>query len=362
MAMGQSRSPVPGPVQKSMSSSVSLPDIHRPKLQTSPSKGIYGRQWTTENRRLLHEMRERSWLKQQGKHGMIDFSERERKELRAYFEAIAEVEPASPKKQGRIRVDRLEDMLISLGLAGSRREVGEIVRAIDDKGSGDLDFEQYLTIVRTIAGPAIFTVFKAMIDGKLGDANLNFRTVISSYRRRMIMDATGVRCPSKSAPVAIPAEPEQDKTRKPQEDVWGRKKRGKRILDNFANLQKVRYDKGEKRGDRGETGEDSMPWAGSGFVPTGGMQMLWHSVCQENKLVPSRPASADKRALEPPRSPRDIIQSIVTVKLKNVSRRGTLVITAPDTAGAPDTAFEVTSRPTTQEGHREIRMQLPPCG
>jgi len=357
MAKTRSSSGVPGPVQRSMSSSVSLPDIHRPKLQTSPLKGIHGRQWTTENRRLLHEMRERSWLKQQGKHAMVDFSERERKELRTYFEAIAEAEPTSPKKQGRIRVDRLEDMLISLGLAGNRREVGEIVRAIDDKGSGELDFEQYLTIVRTIAGPAIFTVFKAMIDGKLGDANLHFRTVISSYRRRMIMDATGVRCPSKSAPLLVPqADLEQDKTRK-QEDVWTRKKRGKRILDNFANLQKVRYDKGEKRGERGEAGEDSMPWAGSGFVPTGGMQMLWHTVCAENNLVPSRPTSADKRALEPPRSPRDIIQSIVSASTKRPSRRGTLIIAAPDTDGG-----EVTSRPTTQEGHMEIRTQLHPGG
>lgn len=348
-------STAPGPVLKSKSSSTpTLPPIHRPNAQIAPSQGIYGRNWNVEHRRLLHEGRERAWLRQQGKHAMVDFSPQERQELRRYFEAIAEVETDSKgRKQRRIRVDRLEDMLISLGLAGNRREVDEIVKAIDDKESGELDFEQYLTIVRTHADGAIFQVFKAMIDGKLGDKNLNFRTVISGYRRGMIMDATGARLNQ------VPGESEPDKMRKQENDAV--KKRGTRILNNFANLQKSRFDRGEKRGDRGERGEDSMPFDGSGFVPTGGMQMLWHTVCQEHSLVPSRPASADKRTLEPPRSPSDIVKSIVQAnKKKNSHRKGTLVIGAPDSlskaVSAPD--LRVTSRPSTQEGRREFRAQF----
>merc|ERR1712096_77039 len=122
---------------------------------------------------------------------------------------------------------------------------------------------------------------------------------------------------------------------------------GKRILENFANLQKSRYDRGEKRGDRGEKGEDSMPFDGSGFVPTGGMQMLWHTVCQEHSLVPSRPASADKRTLEPPRSPRDIINSIVQANTKRSNKKkGTLVI------GAPDSLSKASSSPDLRANSR----------
>merc|ERR1719197_749858 len=115
-------------------------------------------------------------------------------------------------------------MLISLGLAANRREVNEIVSGIDDNDSGELDFEQYLTIVRTRADPAMFQVFKSMIDGTLGDRNLNFRTVISGYRRGMIMDGTGAR--------DKPGEPESDKAKK--QELEAAKKRGKRILANFA--------------------------------------------------------------------------------------------------------------------------------
>lgn len=366
-------STIPGPVaQQPMSKTPSLPAIHQskgataPKVVTAPLRGIYGRHWTSENKRLLHEMDMRSWLRQQGKNGHVDFSDLERTELRRYFEAIAEVEtPGSMER--RIRVDRLEDMLISLGLASNRGEVDEIVRALDDSdsGAGELDFEQFLTIVRTREGPAMFQAFKAMIDGKLGDRNLNFRTVISGYRRRRIMEATGAR-------LNMPGEVEPDIPRK--QEMEYAKMRGKRILDNFANLQQTRFEKGEKRGDRGEKGEDSMPFDGSahdGSVakpPTGFMQKLWHTVCQENDLEP-HVANQGPRLLERPRSPSDIIDSIVKGPTQRACRRkGTLIIGAPNSMGQADScpdlrgvssrpSTEQTSRPGTREGHREIRMQ-----
>jgi hypothetical protein len=288
---------------------------------------------------------------------MIDFSEQERSELRQYFNAIAEVETA-PGKQRRVRVDRLEDMLISLGLAANRFEVEKIVKEIDDEGSGELDFEQFLMIVsRKGAHPAIFQVFKAMIDGDLGDRNLNFRTVISGARRAMIMDATGANDYDFAVNVKPPvcAEEAEAQGLKKQE-LQVSQKRGKRILENFANLQKTRFERGQKRGDRGERGEDGMPFDGSGFVPTGNMHMLWHTVCQEHNLVPSRPASADKRTLEPPRSPRDIIASIVQGNSKRtLKKKGTLVIGAPDSMSKAASSPELrsTSRPSTQEGRRE---------
>jgi hypothetical protein len=298
---------------------------------------------------LLHELTERSWLRQQGKHSSIDFSDEERKELWRYFEAIAEVENENGQK--RIRVDRLEDMLISLGLAKSQWDVNQIMQALDDTGGGELDFDQWLTMVRTRADPAIFQVFKAMIDGTLGDSNLNFRTVISNRRRGMIMAATG----------ASHSEAEAEKHRKAEMD--GAQLRGKHILYNFSTLQNTRYVKGEKRGERGEIGEDAMSFKAGGVVPTGNMQMLWHSVCQEQGLAPSRPATADKRTLESPKSPRDIIRSIVqgTPKI-NKRRGGTLVIGAPSSSslGQSQSAADIfiTSRPSTQEGRRDRTVKL----
>merc|ERR1711988_1184427 len=165
----------------------------------------------------------------------------------------------------------------------------------------------------------------------------------------MIMDATGAT----EFGLKPIADAEADKLKK--QEAKSAHTRGKFILDNFANLQKGRFERGEKRGIRGEAGEDAMPFDGSGFVPTGGMQMLWHTVCQEHSLTPSRPASADKRTLEPPRSPRDIIESIVQANSKRtLKKKGTLVIGAPDSMSKAASSPELrpTSRPSTQEGRR----------
>lgn len=333
---GKRLSAPPGPAMKgSASAPLLLPSIHPHKKSQSSSgstesgKGIYGRNWTTEQKRLLHEIRERSWLREKGKTKYINFSDSERAELRRYFDALAG--PASDsgtKGQDalgkRIRIDKLEDMLISLGLAENRQEVNNIVEAIDENKSGELDFEQYLTIVRTRADSNLYQVFKAMMEGKLGDSNLNFRTVISTYRRQLILDATGARHPDEQDPVKK-VERAQAMTR------------GNRILKNFAALQKSRYAELESRGEIKPDNTDCLPFDGSGYVPPGGLEMLWRGVCQDHNLVSSRPASADgrsKRTLDPPLSPRTIVESIVPANAKPRTyfsgSRETLIISAPD--------------------------------
>merc|ERR1719356_233096 len=152
----------------------------------SSSKGSRRGWANSEQRRLIHQSRERQWLRSKAKYGYIDFSDTERAELRRYFNALT-------GQSGRVGIDKLENMLISLGLAADRREVASIVERIDGSSTGELDFEQYLEIVRTRTDSNIFQVFKAMMEGKLGDRNLNFQTVISTYRRKLILDATGAR-------------------------------------------------------------------------------------------------------------------------------------------------------------------------
>jgi hypothetical protein len=279
-----------------------------------------------------------------------------------YFEAIAEIE--GPNKQRRIRADRLEDMLISLGLADRRKEVEDIVRAIDDSGRGELDFEQYLALVKARQDPAILRVFQAMIDGKLGDRNLNFRTVISGYRRGAIIDATGAR---------HVFEPDADKKRKQELD--DAKRHGIRILNNFATMQK-RFWADDRI--RQQMASEVLPFDSAGYVPPGGLEMLWHTVCRENNLTPSQPPSADrregktgksKRTLDPPQSPREIIQNIVPGHPKRSQRftQRTHIIRAPSVgesasnmsaSGSQEELVGTGSRPNSKGGNMEMRASL----
>lgn len=284
-----------------------------PREGGPPKEGIYSRRWAGENQRLLHQQRERQWLRTKGKHSYIDFSDVERAELRRYFDALA----TSSK---RIGMDRLENMLISLGLASTRKEVRKIVDAIDSNGNGELDFEEYLEIFRTRTDSEIFQVFKAMMEGRLGDRNLNFQTVISTYRRNLFMDATGattmrpVRLPSDN----VPAE------------------QGAKILQNFSALQRSRYIEAEAAFEAGGPPVDKyvLPFNPTGSVPPGGLGMVWRGVTAEYSLVSSRPSSADRsrRTLGTPLSPRTVLEDIVKVskpKKKTCGYGSTIVIYAP---------------------------------
>mmetsp|Transcript_11455 Transcript_11455/g.20588 ORF Transcript_11455/g.20588 Transcript_11455/m.20588 type:complete len:367 (+) Transcript_11455:28-1128(+) len=342
-----SRSSTPGTTMKgSASAPLLLPSIHKKpstagsmstsmELSTISSKAmskeIYGRDWTTEQRRLLHEARERHWLRTKAKNQYINFSDHERGQLRRYFDALA-VPPSGKAEKGqdalgkRITIDKLEDMMISLGLAENRQEVNTIVEAIDDNGNGELDFEEWLTIVRLRADSNLYETFMAMMEGKLGDSNLNFKTVISNYRRKCIMDATGVTSPLD----------EQDPVKKVERAQA--MERGSRILKNFAALQKSRY---TELGGRSEIRSDEnaiLPFDNSGYVPPGGLEMLWRGVCADHNLVSSRPASAgggSKRTIEPPLSPRTIVERIIPKDLKKPmsrfrGKRDTIMIPAAD--------------------------------
>jgi Ca2+-binding EF-hand superfamily protein len=49
---------------------------------------------------------------------------------------------------GSIGVDELEEPLIALGLLDSRQQVQDIVNEVDDDGSGMLEFEEFLKIIK----------------------------------------------------------------------------------------------------------------------------------------------------------------------------------------------------------------------
>lgn len=291
-----------------------LPDFRKSMTETAgpPKEGIFSRNWTSEHKRLLHEQSERHWLRLKNKHGYIDFSDAERAELRRYFDALANGDQT-------VGLDKLENMLISLGLAATQQEVKRIVDSIDTNGNGELDFEEYLEIFRTRTDSEIFQVFKAMMEGRLGDRNLNFQTVISTYRRNLFLKATGastmrpVRLPSDGYPV----------------------EHGAKILHNFAALQRHRYAKAVLDAESAEGPDlplDAMSFDPTGDIPPGNLAIVWRGVTHDHGLVSSRPNSADRSKRTVPDSPRTVISSIVKLgkpKKRNGPHGATVMIQAP---------------------------------
>lgn len=63
--------------------------------------------------------------------------------------------------KGSISVDELEDPLIALGLAESRDQVQKIIDSVDADKSGQIEFDEFLTIVKTNSNtvPSILSIF-----------------------------------------------------------------------------------------------------------------------------------------------------------------------------------------------------------
>lgn len=326
----------PSKLKGSQSAPLLLPSLPKPPPKTKCTAAMNTRQWAPEHKRLLHEDRERRWLTQKARHQWVDFSDSERTELRRYFDALRE-------GADKLSVDRLEDMMVSLGLADSRQEVERIVEAIDGDRTGELDFEEYLLILRTRADPGIFRVFKMMMEGKLGDRDLPFQMVMSAYRREHILGATG-------APPRV------------GQGTSESKQRCDRILRNFATLQRRRHEEGSlanlmarfsnaseedvkkalewargkvtraaaKLADQGffedgRAAQDSsaqltaaLPFENDGHAQLGGLEMMWRGICHEKGLIRSRPSSADgprrkpqEQRLQRPESPSAVIAKVM---------------------------------------------------
>ena len=69
---------------------------------------------------------------------------------------------------GSIGVDELEEPLISLGLAQNRRDVMELIKSVDVDNSGEIEFEEFLCIIKGgDSDSTITTFFKNMVNGNL---------------------------------------------------------------------------------------------------------------------------------------------------------------------------------------------------
>ena len=67
-------------------------------------------------------------------------------ELKSYFDALDE------DGSKEIGASELEDPLIALGLADSREQVEEIIKLVDTGGSGEITFNEFLSIIKGSVG------------------------------------------------------------------------------------------------------------------------------------------------------------------------------------------------------------------
>lgn len=265
---------------------------------------------STDFKRRLHETRQRDWLKKHGKHSCMDFSDSERTELRHFFEGLS----GSHGSDARIGIAELEEMLISLGVADTRADVLSVIATLDGDETGELDFEEYLRIVcMGDAESTVFQVFKAMLRGKLGDRNLNFPNVISTYRRKLILDASGVGSFEKND---RSLDDSREDVSNPRRGQRGQKARYTKMLDNFETLNDSML--GRLNASHGKT-QSSFPTKSV----AGSLATAWNSFCTEYNLKPVKQfggGSGAASTLGRPQSPNTVLEKIPGLRQSKFER------------------------------------------
>jgi centrin-2 len=85
-------------------------------------------------------------MKKFGKAHFLDFSDDEIKKLKECFQSLDE------NMSGDIGVEELEPPLIGLGFVDTREDVQELLDAVDLDGSGQIEFDEFLIIIKSADG------------------------------------------------------------------------------------------------------------------------------------------------------------------------------------------------------------------
>ena len=138
------------------------------------------------NRKLLQNKTE-TWLVRHGKEQYIVLNKKKKDNLRECFLSI---DSCGNKF---IELNEILEAMLSLGIAESKVQAQLIFNEIDKDGSGHIDFDEFLLLLRN-KNPRVkplVELFTNIIDKKLGfDLDMMpFQLIVSNYRRKMIMNA-----------------------------------------------------------------------------------------------------------------------------------------------------------------------------
>ena len=104
-----------------------------------------------------------------------------RKELYAWFKILDDDD------SGEISIAELEGPLVSLGFARSREEVEQLIATVDDDGTGEIGFDEFLQMLES--GGADNPIIKLYdnLTGNLDPSHtLSTSTLIAKYRRKVL--------------------------------------------------------------------------------------------------------------------------------------------------------------------------------
>ena len=94
---------------------------------------------------------------------------------------------------GSIGVEEIQMPLIGLGLVDTIEDVEEMVLAVDEDGSGNIEFPEFLDIVKNKNGnektKVITEFFQALTNGQYSTKDIAFPNYVLELRRKHLKDA-----------------------------------------------------------------------------------------------------------------------------------------------------------------------------
>ena len=90
------------------------------------------------NQEFIKEKKKRAWMQKRGKEHLLDFTDDQLRKLKECFLSLDD------DGSGSIGVAELENPLIGLGFANSRQEILDMVAEVDEDGSGQIEFDEFL--------------------------------------------------------------------------------------------------------------------------------------------------------------------------------------------------------------------------
>lgn len=149
---------------------------------------------TEEIRKKLMGYEIKRWQEQRGK--FLEFDIKTMNKYKKYYDDIAEINP-NPDGDG-MGGDQLEEPFISLGLAYSRDEVDDLIKTVDDDGSGKIEFDEFLRIIhnkskkKAKGNEKITNFFKNLANNNISSKesdlhHFSFKTVMGILRRNNLL-------------------------------------------------------------------------------------------------------------------------------------------------------------------------------